>query len=467
MSPGAAPSASGPTDYLGSPVSAADPATLAAIDDFVGGFLTYEPRALAVLKAADAAPDSALANAYAGVLHMLGETMAAPDRAARYLARAEAAPRANAREQAAIAFLKAWVADDVDLALRVCDEAVEACPTDLAMVKLSQYLSLNRGDFPAMLRITDKALEANRAVAQLHGMRAFAYEQCHLLADAEATAREALHLELREPWAQHALAHVMLTQGRIDEGAEFMAAASETWTGLNSFMHTHNWWHLALFHLSHGRADLVLDIYDRHCWTQDRTYSQDQIGAVSLLARLEFAGVDVGGRWAGVAEFLAERAEDVVQPFLSLQYLLGLARAGRPEAETLMAAIERRALEAPAHSRRAWAEAALPAAQGIIALERGDNALAVERMGAALPRLIEVGGSHAQRDLFDQVFLEAVLRDGRHANAQQILEIRRGFDPDGVPLNLALARVYDALGLGDLAARAADRALRTQERHAC
>lgn len=456
-----------PRDYLGGAVSPGDPETLAAIDDFIGGFLAYEPRAVKILKAADADAESALANAYAGVLHMLGESMGSRAGAARYLARAEAAPHANGREKAAIAFLKAWVADDVDLALRVCDEAVEAVPVDLAMVKLSQYHSLNRGDFPAMLRITDKALEANRAVPQIHGMRAFAYEQCHLLEDAEATAREALHLELKEPWAQHALAHVMLTQGRIDEGAEFMTAASDTWTGLNSFMHTHNWWHLALFHLSHGRGDLVLDIYDRQCWTQDRTYSQDQIGAVSLLARLEFAGVDVGDRWASVAEHLATRADDVVLPFLSLQYLLGLARAGRPEAEALMGAIERHAVEAPVHSKQAWAEAALPAAQGIMALERGDNALAVERLGAALPRLIEVGGSHAQRDLFDQLFLEAVMRDGRHASAQQILEIRRGFDPDGVPLNRTLARVYDALGLADLAARAADRAQRTQERHAC
>ena len=53
----------------------------------------------------------------------------------------------------------------------------------------------------------------------------------------------------KEPWAHHALAHVMLTQGRLAEGHAFMAAMSPTWTGLNSFMETHNWWHLALFAL--------------------------------------------------------------------------------------------------------------------------------------------------------------------------------------------------------------------------
>ena len=45
-------------------------------------------------------------------------------------------------------------------------------------------------------------------------MLAFAYEQCHLLEEAEATARYALQLLPSEPWAQHALAHVLLTRGR-------------------------------------------------------------------------------------------------------------------------------------------------------------------------------------------------------------------------------------------------------------
>ena len=55
-------------------------------------------------------------------------------------------------------------------------------------------------------------------------------------------------------------------------------------------MYTHNWWHLALFYISEGRFAEALAVYDRHVWARDRSYSQDQIGAVSLLARLELAG---------------------------------------------------------------------------------------------------------------------------------------------------------------------------------
>ena len=82
----------------------------------------------------------------------------------------------------------------------------------------------------------------------------------------------------------------------------------------------------------------------------------------------------------------------------------------------------------------------------------------------ALPNLARIGGSHAQRDLFDQIRLAALTVRGRWAEAQQILELRRGFDPDGVPLNRALAQAYEALGLPEQAVEAERRARGTLER---
>ncbi len=454
-------------DSLGNPVSSADSGLLAGIDDFVEGFLRYETRAAGILKTAAAASDHALANAYAGALFMLLESPEAPVRARPFLRAAKAAAgTANAREQAFVAFLSAWVAGDIPKALKLSEAIVEAWPRDLVAVKLHQYLVFGDGNAPEMLRIALKAAPHCQDVPQMHGMVAFAHEQCHRLGDAEAAARRALEMTDREPWAQHALAHVMLTQGRIDEGERFMAAAAPTWTDLNSFMVTHNWWHLALFRLSQGRVGDVLDIYDRQCWAHDRDYSQDQIGAVSLLARLELAEADVGERWFELAERLAARADDVEQPFLSLQYLYGLARVGRPEAEELLDAFRRRAEAAPDFCRPVWANVALPTAEGIVAFLSGRPEEAVGHLDRALPNLARIGGSHAQRDLFDQIRLAALTVRGRWAEAQQILELRRGFDPDGVPLNRALAQAYEALGLPEQAVEAERRARGTLERGA-
>src|ERR1019366_4135568 len=60
-------------DYLGNPVTVRRETTLLAVNDFIEGYLAYETRAERILGAADADPESCLANAYAGLLWMLLE----------------------------------------------------------------------------------------------------------------------------------------------------------------------------------------------------------------------------------------------------------------------------------------------------------------------------------------------------------------------------------------------------------
>jgi tetratricopeptide (TPR) repeat protein len=452
-------------DNLGNTVGALSDSTLRGIDDFVGGFLAYETRAERILAVADAAPESCIANVYAGLLWMLLEAPAGARRAEKYLAAAvRAAPHATRREQLNTEMLRAWIHDDVALVLRLCDQISDEFPCDLVIVKTHQYLEFNRGNAPEMLRIALKVSAANRDNPYLYGMTAFAYEQCHLLSEAEAHARKALEMLPKEPWAQHALAHVLLTRGQIDEGARFLEQAEETWTGLNSFMITHLWWHLALNYLSQGRDEKVLQLYDHHCWGVAKDYSQDQIGAVSLLARLEIAGIDVGSRWQDLGRHLAARAHDTVLPFLTLQFLYGLARARRPEAEILLHAVRRHADSAPSFTREVWREVALPGCEGLYAHARGDFDTAWCRLVSCVPRMAQAGGSHAQRDLFEQILVDAAVRSGRAPVAQQMLELRRALDPQGVPVNMALAGVYQALGLPELGRRARERAARTRAR---
>jgi hypothetical protein len=453
-------------DYLGNPVGAESGRTLRAIDDFIEGYLAYETRADRILAAADADPESCLANVYAGLLWMLLEAPEGAQRAAGYLEAAErAAPPATQREQLNTALLRAWVDGDMAQSLRICDRISDEFPRDLVVLKTHQYLEFNRGNFPAMLHAALKVAAANADVPYMHGMTAFAYEQCHLLDQAESQARAALALKRKEPWAQHALAHVLLTRGQIDQGAQFLEQQAETWTGLNSFMVTHLWWHLALFYLSQGRNEKVLDLYDRHCWGVAKDYSQDQIGAVSLLARFEIAGIDVGDRWQELGLHLAARAHDTTLPFLTIQYLYGLARARRPEAALLLESVRRHAAAAPSFTREAWHDVALPGCEGLYAYARGEHAEAWCRLVPSVPRMAEIGGSHAQRDLFEQILLDAAVKSGRWAAAQQMLESRRKADPDGVPVNAALAGVYAQLGLPELAAQAHARAARTRARH--
>jgi tetratricopeptide (TPR) repeat protein len=434
-------------DVLGNEVSRASETTLRGIDDFVTGFLGYEKKAGNIIAAADGEPDAVLANIYAGFTWMFLEAEGATRMASRYLGRAQAAASgANDRERMLLAQLERWIADDVPGVQAIGDEIVARYPRDLASVKLHQYFSFNRGDAANMLRIAKVAETENADNPYIHGMLAFGYEQMHDLEAAERAARLALRLKEKEPWAQHALAHVMLGTGRVAEGVAFLAEAQKTWVDLNSFMYTHNWWHKALFHISQGDNAAVFDAYDNHVWGIEPDYSQDQVGAVSLLARMEVAGMDVGNRWEDVARHMARRARDTIQPFLTLQYLYGLARAERAEADELMSAIEVRAASSSDWDRVVWQEVALPAARGVLAHARADHANAAKWLSVANPRMTEIGGSHAQRDLFGQLLLDAHLKLGNWTVARQMLEMRRTWDPDGVPLNAALKLVNERLG---------------------
>ena len=435
------------TDSLGNPVTLREAGSLGAVNDFAEGFIACEARVVHILDIAetDASP---LVQACCAALHMFAESGQAAANAAPFIARAQAGladTAISARERRWVAAVAAWVAGDLPRAMALHGQQAREYPRDLASLKLGQYHLFNAGNSPGMLRLALQALPASADVPYMHGMAAFAWEQCHLLPQAEAAARHAIALRHKEPWAHHALAHVLLTQGRLQEGLDFMRAVSPSWTGLNSFMLTHNWWHTALFALEFDRPDEVLALYDQQVWGVARDYSQDQIGAVSLLARLELAGVDVGPRWQDVADHLAKRGADLVLPFLDLQYLYGLARAGRPQADTLLAHIEAHALQPQTHA--VWRDVALPAARGLLAHARGDHALAVRELGSTLPRMLEVGGSHAQRDLFEQIHLDALLRSGQWVGAQNLLQQRANAQPESLRLARQARELQQRLGL--------------------
>jgi predicted Zn-dependent protease len=454
-------------DLYGLPVSHADDETLHAINDFIHGFIAFEPKATNVMVAAENSPDCCLANAYTAMLWMMLESPAAPENAKPFLARAESNLDTNTmRERMFVRAVRLWANGDVPGCIKQCDDILTDYPRDMTALKLGQYHTFNLGDFPAMLRLGLKCLPAADDIPYAHGMVAFGYEECHLLDEAETAARHAMSLRHDEPWAHHALAHVLLTRGQVNEGIAFLESVADTWSNLNSFMHSHNWWHLALFYISAGRHDDVRAAYDTHVWGLAKDYSQDQVGAASLLARMEFAGIDVGDRWNDVADHVAVRSADTVSPFLTLQYLYALERTQRPESESLLTAIEERAVDETQHDWKVWRDVAVWAAHGIAAHAAEDWEDAIRFLGKALPRMAECGGSHAQRDLFEQIHLDALIKAGQPARAQQVLEMRRTYDPDGVPLNMMLADVYEQAGLPSLAAPAKKRADQMRAAHA-
>ncbi len=431
----------GLADAWGAPVTGPADA-LPGIDDFVVGFTRYEPRAVNVLETAEREPDSALANVYAGMLHLFSESPAGPANAEPWRARAAKVRGTNSRERGLLALLTAWQAHEHERTIAIARDVLAECPQDLTTLKLAQYHAFNRGDAATMLSLAQAVRGPNEQRAAWHAMLAFGHEQRHELHAAESAAWRALELDPGEPWAHHAIAHVHLGRGTLDDGRRFLEARSHHWSGLNSFMFTHNWWHLALCEIATGRAERALGLYDERCWGVEPGYSQDQVGAVSLLARLECAGVDVGERWQALRPYLAARTLDVEQPFLCLQYLYGLARAGAPEAGELLDHVRRQAVEPTvAADRELWERVGVPVAEGVVAHARGDHVAAAEALSVPWGERVRLGGSHAQRDLFEQLRLDALWRSGQREVALGVMRSRLRFEPDNP---LLIARIAQA-----------------------
>lgn len=402
-------------DQSGLPISCACSAGAAGYDAYVREFLSYGSRLRELFAIADAAPDSALLNAHAAALHLAFEGAEGWSNAAPYLARMRRAESlASDRERLFAAAVESWAARDYWRALGALDELTVRWPADLCAIKWGQYHAFNLGDRGALLRFGERARIVFEGQPYAHGMIAFALEQNHRLDEAEEEGLRASEIAIDDAWAHHAVAHVMETEGRARDGARWLDHCSHTWDRKGVFIRDHNWWHAALFRISLGRLQDALDIYDARLWGAWPEFPQEQIGAVSMLWRLEMRGVDVGARWAPVLEQVRRRAGEHILPFHDLHYLYALARAGEPgEADLLLDSLTRHAEASVDPYREFWRETGMPAARAVRAFAAGDYAASAEGFARALPRLERVGGSHAQRHLFVEANEMAAANAGR------------------------------------------------------
>lgn len=431
-----------PRDAQGNAVSAASDDAARAFDHAVRGYLTYRAdtaRRLPPMFEAD--PEFGMAHVLKGCLFMAPFDAALVLRAREALADARRciARGATHRERAHAAAFAAWTEGDMDRALAVWEEILEDHPRDVLAFRLHHYNAFWHGQPEQMLAGVERVLP--HWTADLPGWgtvlacRAFANEECGSYTVAEAAGREALALDPGDLWAAHAVAHVMEMQGRRGEGIRFLDGLEGHWEGANHLAH-HLWWHRAMFHLERREFEAVLGLYDRRfrdlaspLVAAMPDFTVDVQNAASMLFRLELRGVPVGGRWAELADKAEARIGDWLSPFTLPHRMMALAAAGR------WAAAERMldALRVAARSNRAGAavlrDAALPVCEAALAHRRGDFGGAVEAMRPALGAMGRLGGSHAQQDVLEQLFLDAAMRAGAEEDARTLLERVAGRHP--------------------------------------
>ena len=436
------------TDAQGNELTGASPAAVALFDAATDEFLCYRDDPLETVgKAVRESPDFAMGHIFRAHLFLSATEKGALAPAAASVAKAKARARTE-REKGHLAALDACLRSDFQATRDGLEAVLTDYPRDALALQMAHLWDFYCGDSQAIRdRAVRHAARWGPQVPCYHavlGMQAFGHEEMGDYAKAEALGREAIAINPADAWAQHAVAHVMEMQNRLEEGIAWMRDREADWTR-GSLLAIHNWWHLALFHLDRGDTAAVLELYDRHIRGERSSLALDMLDASALLWRLNLRGVEAGDRWADLADDWAENGAPGYYAFNdahAIMAYLGAGRAGKAR-ETLDAMTA--ALGSGGDNDAAAREAGIPAAGGLIAFAQGDYAGAVTLLAPVRQALTRIGGSHAQRDVFDLTLTEAALRAGDAGLVRSLVRERLATRPKS-PTNLMLARRAEGPG---------------------
>lgn len=367
--------------------------------------------------------------------------------------------RANERERAHAAAARVWLDGDFSRSLELYGKILLDHPRDLLALLVAHV-----GDFllgsSQMLRdrpaqIVERWDAGVPGYGYVLGMYAFGLEETGLYARAEDTGLRALEQNPRDPWAVHAVAHVLEMQGRVQEGVDWLARRAPDWAPHNG-LSFHNYWHLALFHLELGDVDRALAIYDAHIRPRPTRIAYENVDASALLWRLSLRGVATGQRFVELASDWEASEERGHYAFNDAHAALSYMGAGREElAVRAMDELEQSANGGGTNAMMAR-DVGLPFARAIHAFGLGRYGECLDLLMPIRTRVQRFGGSHAQRDIVHLTLVEAAVRAGRARLAQALAAERTELKPSS-PFNWRLASRAHSLAGDAIAAARADR----------
>lgn len=429
-------------DAQGLVLTIASDAAVAAYDHFVMGYLKNRldlPQRLKALLAAD--PEFGLGHCLQGYLMMLGYKQVLVPVAIKCEKTARAfVTHATPRERAHVEALAAWIGGDMFRAIAIWESILRDHPRDVIAFRLVHFIEFWMGRPADMVASVERVMpawsEADGSVyATMLACRCFAQEEAGNLIAAEPAGRRAIEIDPGDLWAAHGVAHVMEMQGRRTEGLLWLSMLAPNWEGGNNLQH-HLWWHAALYHLEQGDTAAVLDLYDSRFRNQDSpiTIAQPDVyidvqNACAMLFRLERQGVEVGERWVELADKAEARIGDCLSVFTLPHWMMALTATGRVVAAARMIEAMRGFAGGAGTIAPVVRDFALPVCEALVAHRAGRFAEAVALMRPALGGMHRMGGSHAQQDVLEQIFVDAALKADAGTDLHLIVERIAGRRP--------------------------------------
>ncbi|HEX2500228.1 MAG TPA: hypothetical protein VHO73_02135 [Methylomirabilota bacterium] len=413
-------------DAYGLPVTTAAVPALSRYDDAVRDLLGWGRSALDAFREA-AALDPGLAVAQAGqAVCLFLEERFAPAREAAEAARVAAA-RQTARERSHVEAVALLVGGRTTQAERQMVEHLDAWPRDAVVLQRLYFVWFWQGRFPEMLELTSRVLSAYGDDSFVLGLHAFGLEQADRCREAVRAAETAMARNPRDAWAVHALAHALYELAAFDEGVDRLPPAIHPCQHLNWFRN-HLVWHLALMHLSRGDYARAVRMSRATFERAPSAIAGDLHDSIALLWRQDLFGLPVGARWEPFAAIARSRLDRQGLLFHAAHLAMALAGAGDwATHETQLEMLRGRVAKDPTGLVDT---VLIPLVEGLQAFARRDYRTTIERIEPLRPRIVELGGSRAQRDVFHDTLLEACFRAGDAERATRLLAERVARRPD-------------------------------------
>lgn len=412
-----------------------------AFDRATMAYLKYRTDAGRHLGAAlKADPDFALAHVARGYFNMLAYNQANVAGAAESLAEArKRASRMTTREAAHAEALAKWIEGDLDRLLAIWEHIATEHPHDVLAFRLHHFNAFWLGRPETMQAEVEKVYphwsDEYPGWGMLLSCRCFAHEEAGNYTLAESAGRQAIEVDPGDLWGAHAIAHVLEMQGRRGEGIAWLRKLEPNWEGGNNLKH-HLYWHRAMFHLERREFDEVLSLYDRGFRDMESPLVKampdmyiDVQNAASMLFRLERHGVDVGNRWIEIADKAEARIGDCLSAFTLPHWMMALAATGRTAAANRMIEAMRTVGQGNGFGPRLVGHVALPICEAVLAHKQGRHEEALKHLRPIVSEMYLLGGSHAQQDVLEQLFLDSALKAESADDVRLMLERVAGRHP--------------------------------------
>ena len=393
------------SDQRGLSYSAEDPAAVEAFDAVMLGYLNYAADTMDRLSALVRDHDLPMAQCFRACLLKMGSDPRFRPMLTDIVAALEGADL-NAREHLHLAALQRWIAEDMAGACAIYEQILASHPHDVLAAKCAHNMHFYAGDMIALRDSVGRILphweDDDPWRSFIAGMYSFGLEESGDYDTALRIGQAASDANPGDIWAAHAVAHVYEMRGERRAGIEWISARLPDWQGVNNFVY-HMHWHKALAHIGEGELDEAMAIYDEHLVNAlAADFYLDVCNAASLLWRLGMRGYDVGDRWEALRPYASQRITDDELVFVTLHYLMVPAMTG----DAALVADGLRGMKQWGGSTSTQGQVAhdvgVPMAEGIAAMLVDGAVQGARQMDAVRGDIVRIGGSHAQRQLFEE-----------------------------------------------------------------